>query len=113
MTGALVYEYRELLPLLAEHLEANDGEVLPHLLIADIVVWMGHQVDTAPQLCSSMWQWLGSAYARGDDAIQNLIAASAVEALPMPGQPGARALRNMLPPDLRVFDPWLGDPELR
>lgn len=106
MVGALVYEHRQLLPVLAEHLEDNDCEVLPHLLLADIVRWTAARVETAEETCRAVWQWIARAYEVGDEPVRGLITVSGVEALPNPGEPGAAELRQMLSAELLTLDPW-------
>jgi hypothetical protein len=49
--GALIDEYRQLTPLLDEHLEDNDGVLLPHLVMADIVRWLAERVESDPETC--------------------------------------------------------------
>ena len=104
--GALVDEFRELTPLLAEHLEDNDGEVLPHLLLADIVRWLVARVDSDQDICRSILRWLEHEYERGPEDVRGLVKVSGVEMIPDPGLPGA-ALRELLGSTLRELDPWL------
>lgn len=106
MIGALIYEHRQLMPLLAEHLEDNDREVLPHLLLADVVRWTAAHVATDEEACRAVWQWLAHAYDVGDGPVRDLVAVSGVEALPNPGEAGAAELRAMLSPTLLTLDPW-------
>lgn len=104
LVGALCHSHRELLPLLSAHLADNEGEVLPHLLLADVVRWLvEHRTQSAK--CQEIWTWLEDAYVRGDGDEQDLVAASAVEMIPDPGQPGAD-MRDMLGSVLRTIDPW-------
>lgn len=103
--GALVYANGLLRPVLQEHLDDNDGEVLPHLLMADIIRWLVAQRTIDPMGVRSIIDWLESAYSRGDDEIRDLIAVSGVEMIPDPGEPGAE-LRALLGPHLSAVDPW-------
>ena len=104
--GALVDTYRVLTPVLAEHLEDNNGELLPHLVMADIVRWLVAHVETELDLCRAVVAWLESEYERGPEDIRGLIAVSGVEMIPDPGLPGSE-LRDMLGPVLARLDPWL------
>ena len=105
MVGALAYAHGDLLAVLAEHLEDNGGEVLPHLVMADFVRWLvAHRTDR-PEVVRDVLEWLESAYARGGEDERDVIAVSGVEMLPDPGQPGAE-LRGLLGPRLREIDPW-------
>jgi hypothetical protein len=104
--GALVDAHRELTPVLAEHLEDNDGELLPHLVMADIVRWLVDHRETDPEVCQSILEWLEREYTRGPEDVRGLITASGVEMIPDPGQPGSE-LRDLLGPELKRVDPWL------
>lgn len=104
--GALVDEYRELTPLLAEHLEDNDGELLPHLVLADVMRWLGARVDSNRDTCRSILDWLEREYRRGPEDVRGLITVSGVDMIPDPGRPGS-VLRELLGPSLRKVDPWL------
>lgn len=104
--GALTYTYRELLGVLEEHLEDNEGEVLPHLVMSDVIRWLVAHRKTDQALVEEIFSWISRAYTDGDDQIQNVIALSGVEMIPDPGQPGSE-LRNLLSPELSKLDPWL------
>lgn len=104
--GALVDEYRELTPILAESLEDNEGEVLPHIVMAEVMRWLGSRVASDPDICRSILGWLEREYERGPEDVQGLITVSGVEMIPDPGQPGSD-LRKLLGPTLRIVDPWL------
>ncbi|MBU4214937.1 MAG: hypothetical protein KJ792_09805 [Actinobacteria bacterium] len=104
--GALVDSHRELTPLLDAHLADNDGEFLPHLVLAEIVRWLVAHLGTLPETCRSILNWLEWEYVRGPEDVRELIAVSGVEMIPDPGQWGAE-LRNLLGPELRKLDPWL------
>ncbi|MBM6402879.1 hypothetical protein JQN72_01285 [Phycicoccus sp. CSK15P-2] len=102
--GALTYQNRELLPVLQEQLADNDDQVLPHLVMADVVRWLVvHRSDE--EVVRSIIDWLERAYERGDDDVRDVIAVSGVEMIPDPGQPGAE-LRTYLGPQLSTVDPW-------
>jgi hypothetical protein len=82
--GALVDAYRQLTPVLAEHLEDNEGEFLPHLVLADVVRWLSDRVDSDPDICRSILAWLEREYERGPEDVQGLITVSGVEMIPAP-----------------------------
>ena len=103
--GALVYTHRQLLPVLDAHLIDNDGEVLPHLVMADVIRWLVEHRDTDWDTCRSVLGWLETEYSLGPAEVRGLIAVSAVEMIPDPGMPGAE-LRDILGPALRKADPW-------
>lgn len=103
--GALIYHHNELLPVLEEHLADNDEQVLPHLVMADVMRWLvAHRMDE-PRVTRSVLDWLETAYIEGDDNVRDVIAVSGVEMIPDPGQPGAE-LRKSLGAHLAAVDPW-------
>ena len=97
MIGALIDSHRQLIPVLEEHLEDNEGEVLPHLVVADIVRWLVAHHASQPQVSHDVLAWLEKAFTRGPDEVQGLIVVSGVEMIPDPGKPGAE-LRELLGP---------------
>jgi len=103
LVGALLNRFDVLRPLLEEHLEDQDGEVLPHLLMADIERWAeveiakrGHE---ARDLVQGVLDFLEEAYATQGSEVEELIAVSFLEHLPRPGAPGSQ-LRAMVGPRL-------------
>lgn len=104
--GAVVDAHRELTPILDEHLVDNEGEILPHLVMSDIVRWMAAHVETRTEVCASILNRLDREFDRGPEEIRELIAVSAVEMIPDPGRPGSE-LREWLGAELRAVDPWL------
>jgi hypothetical protein len=103
--GALLDAHRQLVPILEEHLIDNEGEVLPHLVMADVVRWMVEHRTSHPEVCRSVVAWLEEEFRRGPEEVRGLITVSGVEMIPDPGQPGAE-LRELLGPVLREVDPW-------
>lgn len=104
--GALVDEHRELLPILKEHLEDMEGEVLPHLVLADVIRWMVAHERVRPDSCRSILDWMERRAHDPAQDVRNLVLVSGVDLIPNPGQPGS-GLRDLLGPTLRSFDPWL------
>lgn len=100
--GSLVYEFPPLLGLLQEHLDDQDGEVLPHLFMADLERCIEAQVvgqdGQSSKLIPKILAFLEAAVGR-DDEIAGLIHTSFLEHLPRPGQPGAE-IRTKLGPAL-------------
>ncbi|GLI28276.1 hypothetical protein ARHIZOSPH14_25180 [Agromyces rhizosphaerae] len=103
---ALVAEHPILADVLSESVEDNCGEVLPHLILADVMRWLASHVESEQEVCIAIVRWLELEYERGTSDVRDLIAVSGVEMIPDPGQPGSQ-LRTMLGPTLRSVDPWL------
>ncbi len=98
--GSLVWRFRDLLPQFAEHLEDNEGEVLPHPFMADVERWAETLVADHRDELTTLLHALADGVERGDDAVRNLIDVSFVELLPYPDQPNSE-IRDLLPAPLR------------
>ncbi len=65
-SGRIVVELIDSQPCLAgmlsEHLEDNCGELLPHLLLADVIRWIVSHRDTKTQVCVSILRYLDAAF---------------------------------------------------
>jgi hypothetical protein len=105
LVGALTYRNRDLLPILQTHLADNNEQVLPHLVMADVIRWLVDHRSSRLEVVRSVLSWLEDAYLGGDDDVRDVIAVSGVEMIPDPGEPGAE-LRQMLGPNLSAVDPW-------
>ncbi|SIT72049.1 hypothetical protein SAMN05880545_0987 [Microbacterium sp. RU33B] len=105
LVGALCHSQRVFLPLLDEHMADNFGEILPHLVMSDIVRAMADQAELQEAWCREVWDWLDAAYLDGDEAERELLVVSGVEMIPDPGERGAE-MRAMLGPNLRPFVSW-------
>lgn len=103
--GALIHANRDLLPVLEEHLADYEGEVMPTILLDDVVRWLVQHRTSHPIVCQSVLAWLEAQLADASDAVRGLITVSGVVMIPDPGQPGAE-LRELLGPRLREVDPW-------
>lgn len=102
--GALFYRYAALRSILDEHLEANDGQVLAHLLMSDVIRWVVAHLADERETCISILAWLEEAYVDGDEDIQNVIDVSGVEIMPGPHEPGYE-VRQLLGSSLsRYYD---------
>jgi len=91
-----------LLPLLAEHLQDQEGQVLPHLYMADVERWAeGEAVRSMAAPGSEIRQLLDFLEAEfachSNTEIGEVISASFLEHLPRPGEPGA-VLRSLVGP---------------
>lgn len=99
--GALVYQFSELRPLLQEHLDDQEGELLPHLFMADVERWIEVEVINRPSqsrnLITGILNFFETALSGGEDEVVELICASFLEHLPRADQPGSE-LREMVGP---------------
>ncbi|MFJ4286920.1 hypothetical protein ACIPY0_14875 [Paenarthrobacter nicotinovorans] len=91
----LIVEHPYLRSSYEEHLKDNDGDLLPHLLIADICRWVVAEQDSQPLRVLQLLSWLEVHFAGQSDAkddVDNAIAVSFIEHLPLPSEPGADVL---------------------
>lgn len=103
--GSLVHRCPWLLPVLQEHLDDQEGEVLPHLFMADVERWAEREIAASrtaegSHLASVLAVVDAELHDAGDTEIGELITVSFVEHLPYPGEPNA-AIRELLPPALQ------------
>lgn len=92
-------------PIVATHL-ADNGEVVPHLLMADITRWL---VAEGPE--PAILAALERHYAEGDDDVQNVIALSFLENLLGEDVAVRWALGPRLADELRRMEDWKPDPD--
>ena len=100
LLGALAWRFPALRASLDEHLNDNDGEVLPHPLMSDYERWAEQALHAGEAGVSEFLDVLEDAYRNGGDEVENLISVSFLEHLPRPGEPGAE-IRDLLGPLLR------------
>ena len=101
--GSLAYQFPALRPLLQVHLDDQDGEILPHLFMADLERWAEAQIQARDEashlLLEQVLAFLEMAYSTQGAEVEELIAVSFLEHLPRPGEPGAE-LRTLVGPNL-------------
>ncbi|MFK4641086.1 DUF7674 family protein [Paenarthrobacter histidinolovorans] len=88
----LIADHPHLRPSYKEHLDDNDGELLPHLLIADICRWVVAEQASNPLRVLQLLSWLEVHFAgvgHAMDDVDNVIAVSFIEHLPLPSELGA------------------------
>lgn len=98
--GSLAWRYLALRRRLDEHLDDNEGEILPHVLMADYERWAEEALRSDDPLLTDLLDELETAYRTGGREVEELISVSFLEGLPRPGQPGAE-LRELVGPSLR------------
>jgi len=91
-----------LLPTLREHLDDQEGELLPHLFMADVERWAEAQFDMATPASrsrlSAVLEFLEGEFAgQGDSEVADLIFVSFLEHLPRAPSSGA-GLRSIVGP---------------
>jgi hypothetical protein len=100
--GCLVYRFPALVGLLQEHLKDQEGEILPHLFMADLERWIEAELEWKgggpTELIKQILDFLEEAVGR-DDEVAEVIHASFLEHLPRPGERGAQ-IREKLGPAL-------------
>lgn len=99
--GAITFRFPILLPILAEHLEDQEGMILPHLFMADVERWMEieflNRYERSKQLITSVLGFIEDAMAMGDEHVKNVIHVSFLEHLPRPAIHGD-GLRSLVGP---------------
>jgi hypothetical protein len=100
LLGALAWQFKELRDRLEAHLEDNNREILPHVLMSDYERWAESALERGEPQLSSFLDALEDAYRTGGPEVEELISVSFLEHLPRPGQPLAH-LRDLVGPSLR------------
>ena len=100
LLGALAWRFDELRQRLDEHLEDNDREILPHVLMADYERWAEAALERGEPRLQEFLDSLEEAYRAGDPEVEELISVSFLEHLPRSGEPGSK-LRELVGPALR------------
>jgi hypothetical protein len=102
----LVERVSELQPLLDEHLEDQEGELLPYLLLADVARWAQATYAGDPRAVGEVVDWLEAEYVRAEAAEKDLIGLGFVEAIPY--RPVGAPLLTRLGPELTQVAGELG-----
>ena len=98
--GWLCREFPVLLPLLQEHLDDQNGEILPNVLLGEITRWLVCNFDSEPNV-KEIVATLEHAYSGGESTgVSELVAVSFLENLPRPGEDGAE-IRNEIGPRMK------------
>jgi hypothetical protein len=99
--GWMAFRSPVLLPLLQEHLEDNEGEVLPHVLLFQIRKWVEQEVEARGETddVRVVVESLKVGLQDGDYELWALIRTSFIDDLPESPHPASR-LRRILEPDV-------------
>lgn len=100
LLGALAWRCPALRERIDEHLQDNNGEVLPHVLMADYERWAESALATGDPQLSEFLDFLEEAYGSGGPEVEELIAVSFLEHIPRPGEPRSE-LRELVGPRLK------------
>jgi hypothetical protein len=90
----------ELRRLRSEHEADNRGELLGHILIADILRWACAALDSQPDAVDAVLEEMAQSLQPGDDPVSNMISASFLENLGA-YDPRELLIRARLPVKLR------------
>lgn len=99
--GAMTYRCPWLLPVLEEHLVDQEGEVLPHLYMADVERWAERELLSGGAEGAHLRGLLDFVEAEfsvhHDDEVGEVVSASFLEHLPRTGEPAVE-LRKLVGP---------------
>ena len=93
--GWMIYRSPVLMPILQEHLEDNEGEVLPHVILFQIRKWAESEVESGGETdeLRTVLDSLKVGYRDGDYELWALIQTSFIEDLSESPHPAARLRR--------------------
>lgn len=78
----------QLNPILRES-EIDNDEILPHLVLSDVIRWMTNHRADEHEACVTVIRWMEESYAAGSESVQELVVVSGVEMIPALGLPGS------------------------
>ena len=104
--GAMAHRHKVLLPVLQEHLEDQEGEIIPYVLMAEIARFLVSPLMIDTDNTTIIVEWLEVEFMSGSREVKDLIGAGFVEIIPNPGEPGS-TIRAHFGPLLRSVDPWI------
>lgn len=91
----------ELAPAFEEHLQDQEGELLPYVFTYEVAKWLDGAATTDRARAADILTWLEDEHTRGDFDVRNLIDVGIVEMLP--SVPEGRPVLDLLPPELRAL----------
>ncbi|SDG38654.1 hypothetical protein SAMN04488117_11869 [Celeribacter baekdonensis] len=110
--GKVVFENPTLRPLLADHLNANQGEIFPYAFMSELAKCISEGgVDS--ESTKSMLALMESSFdTQNDDDVSNLIAVGFVESL-VALLPETSSIWKIVPPNIKEFARAWGNQEWR
>lgn len=99
----LVGEFPDLAPVMDEHLDDQEGELLPYLLMADVARWAQATYASDPDAVGRLLDWLEVEFEAAEPAEKDLIGLGFVEVIPFPPE-GAPLLLRLGPHLTQVAD---------
>ncbi len=101
--GAMTHRCPWLMSIFAEHLNDQEGEVLPHLYMADVERWAeaeAQRASNASAELAALLDFLENEFAKhAESDVGEVISASFLEHIPRPGELGSE-LRRLVGPSL-------------
>ena len=90
--GWMIFRSPALLPILQEHLEDNEGELLPHVILFQIRKWVEHHIETSGETgdIPTIIESLRTGLREADDELWALIRTSFIDDLPSAPHPADR-----------------------
>lgn len=98
-THELMAAAPELAPMLNEHLDQEEGELLAYLFMGEVARWLHETSAIAPGRVGEVLAWLEARFTDGSFDERNLIDVGIIEMLP--AHPEGSRILEMLPPELR------------
>jgi hypothetical protein len=89
----IVAAFPQLVPVMADHVADQEGELLPYLFMADVARWAQATYPSDPALVGDLVDWLEHEFVRAAAAEKDLIGLGFVETLPYPPEGSALLLR--------------------
>lgn len=89
----LVEEFPALAPVMTEHLEDQEGELLPYLFMADVARWAYAHLSSEADLVGRLVDWLEIEFESAQPAEKDLIGLGFVEVIPFPPEGAPLLLR--------------------
>jgi hypothetical protein len=88
LVNKLFDHFDALRPLLREHLEEMDGELLPYLVLADVARWAQTTYATDAAQVGALVDWLEDSWGSASADQRDLIGLGFVEVIPYPPEGG-------------------------